>query len=102
MIRILADSETLMSQAPGTVAFYMREGVEQIDRLFGDGYAKAHPELLAAFITASATDMHGAIIAGAIEAVAGTIGEQGIRFDDIQAISNSLDAIASSIADRVA
>ena len=32
---------------------YLKNGIKAIDGCFGDGYAKAHPELLSAFITAS-------------------------------------------------
>ena len=32
---------------------YLKKGVQAIDSMFGEGYAKAHPELLAAFLNAS-------------------------------------------------
>jgi hypothetical protein len=46
------DLELASSRA---AAFYMESGTEHVDRQFGAGYAKAHPELVGAFMTAAAT-----------------------------------------------
>lgn len=46
----------MVKQAPMTVDTYLREAVERIDGVFGDGYAKSHPELVAAFIAACVED----------------------------------------------
>lgn len=59
---ITADYHTLMRQASMTAAEYMSEGADKIDAMFGDGYAKKHPELLAAFMTAAALDYGAAAI----------------------------------------
>ena len=53
---ITASYDTLVDQAPETAGRYMREAVRQIDREFGDGYAAKNPNLVAAFIAASASD----------------------------------------------
>lgn len=61
---------TLLRQAKYTATDYMREAVEQIDRLFGDGQAKKYPELVSAYMRACCADMGAASIAKAIEEVA--------------------------------
>jgi len=46
-----AELELAASKA---AAFYMESGTEHVDRQFGAGYAKAHPELVGAFMEAAA------------------------------------------------
>lgn len=46
----------LMDQAQMTVGYWLSHSVHQIDRTFGDGYAKKNPALVAAFIQAAAMD----------------------------------------------
>jgi hypothetical protein len=67
MSLVSADADTLVRQASMTAAEYLDNGIRYIDDAFGDGYAKQHPELVAAFIRASAQDFHTAIMAQAIE-----------------------------------
>ena len=43
-----ASNETLMRQASATADEYLFKAVDGIDGLFGEGFAKAHPELIAA------------------------------------------------------
>lgn len=55
--------EELMKEAPGTVTYFLKSAIEEIDSVFEDGYAKEHPELLAAFIDGSVKDFTtGALI----------------------------------------
>jgi hypothetical protein len=49
-----ASPETLMRQAGHTAEEYMCRAVEEIDRLFGEGYAKANPGLVGAFMQTAA------------------------------------------------
>ena len=51
-----ASPETLMRQAVMTSAEYMSGAIREIDAKFGEGYAKKHPELVAAFINSCAMD----------------------------------------------
>ena len=60
---IIASSDTLMRQAPATADVYLGQAIEMIDARLGKGYAKAHPELVGAFVQAAAADMSGALIA---------------------------------------
>jgi len=46
-----SDLELVSSKA---AAFYMESGAEHVDRQFGAGYAKEHPELVGAFMAAAA------------------------------------------------
>ena len=57
---ITGDFTTLMNQAPTTMREYLREGIEAIDYRLGEGYAKEHPELLAAFISGCTSDYNNA------------------------------------------
>ena len=68
--RIEAGSETLFRQAPMTAHDYMLKAIDDIDKLLGKGYAKQHPELIAAYMQTAAIDFGTAIIARAIESVA--------------------------------
>jgi hypothetical protein len=71
--RVEADSTTLMRQAPMTAHDYLLSAVHDIDEMLGKGYARAHPELIAAFIQTAALDFGAAVIARAIEGVADAI-----------------------------
>jgi hypothetical protein len=70
-----AGNQTLLRQAPMTANEYLLSAVDHIDEKLGKGYAKAHPELIAAFMQASAVDLGTAVIARAIESLAGSMGE---------------------------
>jgi hypothetical protein len=83
---IEAGNGTLLRQAPMTANEYLLSAVDRIDQKLGKGYAKQHPELIAAFMQASAIDLGAAVIARAIESLAG--------------ISASLDQIAGAMDER--
>ena len=63
MQRITANFHNLLNQASSTTHEYMIEGQDRIDKMFGEGYAKKNPELLAAFMQSAATDLHGSVFA---------------------------------------
>ncbi len=54
--RIDASAETLMRQAKLTAGEYLDAAVLDIDEKFGSGFAKSHPELVAAYMTTAALD----------------------------------------------
>jgi ABC-type taurine transport system substrate-binding protein len=64
---ITADYGTLVGQASKTVSDYLWDAKDSIDKVFGKGYAEKHPELVAAFIKASADDFNTAVLAVAIQ-----------------------------------
>jgi len=66
---ITADTETLFRQAPMTAHDYMMKAIDDIDELLDRGYAKQHPELIAAYMQTAAIDFGTAIIARAIESI---------------------------------
>lgn len=61
MVNESLTANDLMVEAPDTVNFYLRRAIEHIEDSFGEGYAKEHPELLAGFLQACATELHTAI-----------------------------------------
>jgi len=83
-------NETLMRQAPMTIDEYLRDAVTRIDSIFGDGYAKNHPELTGDFITACATDYHSGVMTRACEerdiAIGAACGELRNIYESIDAL----------------
>jgi hypothetical protein len=63
---ITADSHKLMEDGANAATYYMGSAVENIERKFGKGYAKEHPELVGAYINAASRDTLGAEIAKSI------------------------------------
>lgn len=68
----IPQAETLMRQASMTAAEWLRIAVEEIDIIFGQGYAAKHPELVSGFIQAAALDQAGMYLRSIAEEV-GTI-----------------------------
>lgn len=71
-------AQELMNQACMTAHDYMNHARSDIDAMFGAGYAAKHPELIAAYMQAAATDFLATFgsqtIADSIERVADNIG----------------------------
>jgi hypothetical protein len=76
MAFVPASLETLMRQASMTVHDYMVAAVHDIEEVFGKGYAKAHPELVGAFIQTAAMDFNTAVTIKAIEEPLATLAEE--------------------------
>ena len=76
MVNESLTANDLMVEAPDTVNFYLECAIGRIDNSLGEGYAKEHPELLAGFLQACATEFHTAIEARETTEVAEAI--QGI------------------------
>lgn len=64
---VQADPNTLLVQASETAEAYLRAGTKAIDDQFGDGYAKEHPELVAAFMQVAAKDFAASMLVAVIE-----------------------------------
>lgn len=75
------DAGSLMEQAGMTAENYMIDGMRSIDKFMGSGYAKAHPELLAAYMQTAALDFHATFLAKEIGTPLERIG-QYCRFLD--------------------
>ena len=54
----MVDVNIARTKAIDQTTTWLDAGVREIDQRFGTGYAKAHPELLAAFVNAAALDQH--------------------------------------------
>lgn len=90
--RVNATAETLMRQAPMTVQVYLHDAITIIDERFGNGFAKATPELLGQFLVACALDFQAGIVARSIEHLA----------DQVEDIADQINAGLSVtvVADR--
>ena len=64
---IEATYDTLMDQAASTADTYLMRAIESIDSHLGEGYAKAHPELIGAFMHTANKDFTSAATAVAIQ-----------------------------------
>jgi uncharacterized protein YukE len=73
MRRVSADSDTLLYQAMTTTARYLKSAIMEIDDELGKGYAKQHPELIAAYMRTAAVDFQAGVIAGALEDISESI-----------------------------
>ena len=58
-----------MRQGAMTAAEYLRSAIDHIDAELGKGYAKAHPELIGAFMQTAVLDLGAATIARAVQGI---------------------------------
>lgn len=70
MDKIEADWKKIMEDGSDAAVFYLGQSVIAIDRKFGNGYAKQHPELVGDFMKAAATESQGSQIAKTIQELA--------------------------------
>jgi hypothetical protein len=77
----MLEADTLMDQTSSTVLHYMDAAIKWIDKSFGEGYSKQHPELVGAFIQACSTDFLAGILAKEVHMLS----------DRLQAIAEALD-----------
>ncbi len=102
--RITADFETLVRQAPMLTENIMRQGAENIDRMFGDdNYSKKHPELLAAYMHCAMADFVSGVLAQQIRAGIDNLAESMPDTHDIgrglHSVAGSVDNIACNMFD---
>lgn len=69
MDKINADWKKLSEDGAGTATNLLIVAVDTIDKQFGKGYAKAHPELVGAFMQTSATEAAGMYHAKAMQEI---------------------------------
>lgn len=70
MEKIEADWKKLMEDGAGAAAFHLGQAIVAIDKNFGNGYAKQHPDLVGDFLKAAATESSGTQIAKTIQELA--------------------------------
>jgi hypothetical protein len=75
---INASNDTLLRQAPMTADEYLRAGVRTIDKQFGDGYAREHPELVAAYMKTCAIDFGTSVLVVAIQEAVEQVAGNGV------------------------
>lgn len=106
MTCITADSQSLVGQAIQTVGDYFDAARRHIDLEWGKGYAKAHPEMVAAYMQVAASDYNTAITAKvlgeAIESVAHSMDHLNIELDipNNQIIADSITDLANSLGEH--
>lgn len=66
MDKITADWKKLMEDASDSTAYQMKQAINTIDDIFGKGYSKSHPELVAAYINAATKEYSSNCIAKAL------------------------------------
>lgn len=87
---ISASFDTLLTQAGDTAAYFMSRADVAIDRLYGEGYAKTHPELVAAFMRVAVDDFRTSSSLKVAEA-AGSAKEQ------LEFIGHSINCLGEDI-----
>ncbi|EOV9570216.1 hypothetical protein ACN5LI_001836 [Cronobacter turicensis] len=65
----MLDATTIERQAWATASSWMLRAVEEIDEIFGAGFAKKNPGLVGDFMKTAALDQLGMNIRGAAEAL---------------------------------
>src|SRR6266576_3671821 len=86
-----------MSNARDNLKF----AVEQIDHVFGTGYAKTHPELVAAFIHADGMCEAAEMIARSLDCVAENVrSDHPLMAESFSGMTQALEWIASAISER--
>ena len=88
MDRITLSGTEMMDQAWRTAGSYLTWAKQQIDEEFGKGYAKEHPELVAAFMKTCAQDFSDASM--------GSILQEGI-----ERIAEAIESLRQSDEERV-
>lgn len=78
------NEHNLMLQAVATAETYFEKAVRIIDAQFGEGYAKANPAVLAAFMGACSADFSATMLSNSLTNLGA-------------AISDSLSSIADSL-----
>jgi hypothetical protein len=87
--RIEAGNSTLMRQAQMTAHTYMAQAIRDIDEILGKGYAKNHPDLIAAYMQTSALDLGASVVARAIQQVGDRLEEIGNCAEQIAKYADS-------------
>ncbi len=73
---VTASMETIFDNAPATAARYFKEAIAHIDKAFGKGYAKEHPELVAGFMQTCTQDFHTLVLTQALQESVATLRDE--------------------------
>ena len=94
MDKITANATKIMDDGASAAINHLHKAVEVIDKTFGSGYAKEHPDLIGDFTKTAAIDSGAPYIAKAIQEHALQLSDSGNQ------LLNVLKDIKSSIDDR--
>jgi hypothetical protein len=75
------DPENPTDEVQHWLHFIMRSAVGEIDSTFGDGYAKAHPELVGSYLQAGASMLSAKKIGDSLGEIAGATNEVVFAID---------------------
>lgn len=93
--KITADWTKLQNDGASSAINYLNAAIEQIDKTFGEGYAKKHPELVAAFMKTAVMDYHANAIGKCIqqhtEAMEGLVKETNLIHRGLYSISRTIE-----------
>lgn len=70
MDKITASWSKISEDGVSAAINYFNSAIETIDKEFGEGYSKQHPELVSSFMNAAATEAQGTYIAKTIQELA--------------------------------
>ena len=65
--KITASWAKIMEDGASAAEYYMSRAIESIDKKFGEGYAEKHPELIGAFMKASAKEAQGNYVSKSLQ-----------------------------------
>lgn len=92
MEKITISAQHMMEQAPRTVETYLHYAISSIDRLYNEpGYAKAHPELVGAFLRTCGEDLYTSSLIACLQDLQDVIG----------ALAETAEAARTEIGDAV-
>ncbi|MBH2008066.1 MAG: hypothetical protein I8H71_00295 [Xanthomonadaceae bacterium] len=71
----MSETQELANQGAWTAGRHLREAIKTIDAAFEEpGYAKAHPELVAAFMRTAAADFSAVVLGNALISISEALG----------------------------
>jgi hypothetical protein len=104
------DDQTALKQSVTNADWWMGQAVEKIDQQFGEGYAKAHPELIVGFIGVAERDYtamitqdwqeeEGFALRAGIRGLEKAVYWLGLGDPDVQPSKGALEIVANSLCD---
>ena len=73
MERPTLNADNAVSQAGWTIGRYLNQAIDEIDRCFGEGFAKKHPALVAECVRSQTMDFNTTSLVSAIWAISDAI-----------------------------
>jgi hypothetical protein len=98
----MPDADTLMRQAHMTAHDYMLHARADIDSIFGDGYAEAHPELVGAYMQTAVRDFHTTFTVQSRETLVYALDRiaDALNGENNSGVGYALEAIAGALSKK--